>query len=40
MSQILIQENAEKNLLQANEGEVDIAILFDDRITDVLYAEE
>ena len=40
MSQILIQENAEKNLLQANEGEVDIAILFDDRITDVLYAED
>ena len=40
MSQILIQENARQNLLQANEGEVDIAILFDDRITDVLYAED
>ena len=40
MSQILIQENARQNLLQANDGEVDIAILFDDRITDVLYAED
>lgn len=40
MSQILIQENARQNLLQANDGEVDVAILFDDSITDVLYAED
>ena len=30
MSQILIQKNAEKNLLQASEGEINIAVLFDD----------
>ena len=32
MSQILIQENAAQNLLQANEGEVNIVIYFDDQI--------
>ena len=40
MSQILIQENAEKNLLQASEGEVNIAVLFDDEIVDVLQASD
>ena len=40
MSQIQIQENAEKNLLQANDGEINIAILFDDEIMDVLYAKD
>ena len=35
MSQILVQENAEKNFLQANEGEVNIVVFFDDTILDV-----
>lgn len=35
MSQILIQENAEKNLLQATEGEVNIVITFCDEIIQV-----
>ena len=39
MSQILIQENARKNLLQANEGEVNIAILFNDGIINILTAD-
>ena len=39
MSQILIQENARKNLLQANEGEVNIAILFSDGIRNILSAD-
>ena len=40
MSQILIQSNAEKNLLQANEGEVNVAVIFDDQVTAVLQAED
>ena len=40
MAQILIQKNAEKNLLQANEGEVNIAVLFNDRVIQVLKAED
>ena len=40
MAQILIQKNAEKNLLQANEGEVNIAVLFDDQVIDVLRAAD
>ena len=40
MEQILIQENAEKNLLQANEGEVNIVIIFDSEVKDVLYAAD
>ena len=40
MEQILIQKNAEKNLLQANDGEINIAILFDDHIMDIFYAED
>ena len=35
MSQILLQENAEKNLLQATEGEVNIVITFCDEIIQV-----
>ena len=40
MSQILIQKNAEKNLLQASDGEVNIAVLFDDEIVDILQASD
>ena len=40
MSQILIQDNARKNLLQATEGEINIAILFDDGILDILRADD
>ena len=40
MAQILIQSNAEKNLLQANEGEVNVAVIFDDQVTAVLQAED
>lgn len=40
MEQILVQENARKNLLQANDGEVDIAILFDDTILEVYTAAD
>ena len=40
MSQILIQSNAEKNLLQANEGEVNVAVIFDDQVTAVLQASD
>ena len=35
MSQILLQDNAEKNLLQATEGEVNIVITFCDEIIQV-----
>ena len=40
MAQILIQDNARKNFLQANEGEVNIAILFDDGIINILRASD
>ena len=40
MSQILIQKNAEQNLLQASDGEVNIAVLFDDEIVDILQASD
>ena len=40
MSQILIQENAQKNLLQASKGEVNIAILFNDGIISTFQAED
>ena len=40
MSQILIQKNAEKNLLQASDGEVNIAVLFNDEIVDILQASD
>lgn len=40
MEQILVQEYATKNLLQANDGEVNIAVLFDDEILDVYTAED
>lgn len=40
MAQILIQENARKNLLQANEGEVNVAVIFDDRVLGILKASD
>ena len=40
MSQILIQENAAKNLLQASEGEVNTVIFFDDTILGVETARD
>ena len=36
MSQILVQENAKKNLLQASSGEVNIAILFNEGVITTL----
>lgn len=39
MSQILIQENAEKNLLQAEQEEVNIVITFDSQVINVYSAE-
>ena len=40
MSQILVQENAKKNLLQASSGEVNIAILFNEGVITTLQAED
>ena len=40
MAQILIQENAAENLLQASAGEVNTAILFDNGIKVILRAED
>ncbi|MGN0154728.1 MAG: substrate-binding domain-containing protein [Lachnospiraceae bacterium] len=40
MSQILLQENAEKNLLQAEEEEIDIIITFDDEVLNIYQTEE
>lgn len=40
MKQILVQDNARKNLLQANDGEVNIAILFDNTILEVYTAAD
>ncbi len=40
MAQILIQENAERNLLQASENEVNIVIPFDDDVIDVWTAPD
>lgn len=40
MKQILVQQYATQNLLQANEGEVNIAILFDSTILDVFIAAD
>lgn len=39
MSQILIPENAEKNLLQASEKEVNIVVTFDDEVLNIYTAE-
>lgn len=39
MSQILIQENAEKNLLQAAENEVNIVVVFDGEVRSIYAAE-
>ncbi|MGN0416306.1 MAG: substrate-binding domain-containing protein [Agathobacter sp.] len=40
MSQLLIQENAKKNYLQATEGEVNIVLTFSNEILDVYTVEE
>lgn len=40
MAQILLQENARKNFLQANEGEVNEVVFFDDTILDVQAAAD
>lgn len=40
MAQILIQDYAKENFLQATEGEVNIAILFDDSVLEVFRAED
>lgn len=40
MSQILLQENARKNFLQANAGEVNEVVFFDDTILDVQAAAD
>ncbi len=40
MAQILIQENAQRNLLQAGENEVNIVIPFDDNVVDVWTAPD
>ena len=40
MSQILIQENAAENFLQANEGEVNIVIIFNSGVVDVFTAAD
>lgn len=40
MSQILLQENAEKNLLQAEEEEINIIITFDDKVLNIYQTEE
>lgn len=40
MSQILLQENAEKNLLQAEEEEINIIITFDDEVLNIYQTEE
>ncbi len=40
MAQILIQENAERNLLQAGENEINIVIPFDDGVLDVWTAAD
>lgn len=40
MAQILIQENAKQNFLQANDGEVNIAVLFSGSVRSVLYAAD
>lgn len=39
MGQILLQENAKKNLLQASEGEVNLIITFNSEVIDVYQAE-
>ena len=40
MSQILLQQNAEANFLQATEGDVNIVIPFNDHVLDVLQASD
>ncbi len=40
MEQILVQKYARENLLQANDGEVNIAVLFDDEVLEVFEAKD
>ena len=40
MAQLLIQENAKKNYLQATEGEVNIVVTFSDEVLDVYTVED
>ena len=39
MGQVLLQENARKNLLQASEGEINIIITFDSRVKNIYVSE-